>query len=38
MLAERPRPPTYSNPGSSLGDHYGVINHAPAALAGSAAH
>jgi hypothetical protein len=36
MLAERPRPGTYSNPGNFLADHYGVTNPAPAAPAAAA--
>jgi arylsulfatase A-like enzyme len=36
MLAERPRPATYSNPGNFLADHYGVTNPAPAAPAAAA--
>src|SRR5207302_10903301 len=31
MLAERPRPARYSNPGVFLPDHYGVTNPAPPA-------
>ena len=30
MLAERPRPAPYGNPGNFLADHYGVTNPAPA--------
>jgi arylsulfatase A-like enzyme len=37
MLAERPRPAAYSNPGNFLADHYGVINPAPVAAPGGAA-
>jgi arylsulfatase A-like enzyme len=29
MLAERPRPAAYSNPGNALADHYGVTNPPP---------
>jgi len=31
MLAERPRPALYSNPGVFLPDHYGVVNPTPSA-------
>jgi arylsulfatase A-like enzyme len=31
MLAERPRPAAYSNPGNALADHYGVTNPPPPA-------
>src|SRR5215471_11296889 len=37
MLAERPRPAAYSNPGNALADHYGVTNPAPPPAPGSAA-
>ena len=37
MLAERPRPAPYSNPGNVVADHYGVVNPPPAAPPGSAA-
>jgi arylsulfatase A-like enzyme len=30
MLAERPRPAAYAQPGNLLADHYGVVNPAPA--------
>ena len=36
MLAERPRPAPYSNPGNFLADHYGVVNPAPTAAPASA--
>ena len=29
MLAERPRPGNYSQPGNLLADHYGVVNPPP---------
>ena len=37
MLAERPRPAAYGNPGNALPDHYGVTNPAPVAAPASAA-
>jgi arylsulfatase A-like enzyme len=37
MLAERPRPAPYNNPGNALADHYGVVNPALATAPGSAA-
>jgi len=37
MLAERPRPASYYNPGNFLADHYGVVNPAPTAAPASAA-
>jgi len=37
MLAERPRPAAYSNPGNALADHYGVTNPPPPPAPGSAA-
>jgi arylsulfatase A-like enzyme len=37
MLAERPRPAAYSNPGNAVADHYGVVNPTPAAAPASAA-
>jgi arylsulfatase A-like enzyme len=33
MLAERPRPAPYANPGNVVADHYGVVNAPPAAPA-----
>ena len=36
MLAERPRPARYSNPGNVVADHYGVANPPPAAAAAAA--
>ena len=35
MLAERPRPAPYSNPGNVVADHYGVVNPPPAAPPGA---
>ena len=37
MLAERPRPAPYYNPGNFVADHYGVVNPAPTPAPASAA-
>ena len=37
MLAERPRPAPYNNPGNFLADHYGVVNPASTPAPASAA-